>query len=86
MTAPTCETAGYTTYTCHCGDTYVADEVAALGHTYESVTTEATCTENGSIVYTCHCGETSTEVIEALGHDHEAVVTAPTCETAGYTT
>ena len=34
VTAPTCEAAGYTTYTCACGDSYTADEVAALGHTY----------------------------------------------------
>ena len=36
VTAPTCTTAGYTTYTCdECGDTYVADEVAALGHEWK---------------------------------------------------
>ena len=34
VTAPTCEEAGYTTYTCACGDTYTADEVDALGHVY----------------------------------------------------
>ena len=34
VTAPTCETAGYTTYTCSCGDTYTGDEVAATGHLY----------------------------------------------------
>ncbi|MBE7100531.1 MAG: hypothetical protein E7364_02845 [Clostridiales bacterium] len=34
VTAPTCTEAGYTTYTCTvCGETRVADEVAALGHT-----------------------------------------------------
>ena len=32
VTPPTCIEAGYTTYTCACGDSYVADEVAALGH------------------------------------------------------
>ena len=33
VTAPTCTEAGYTTYTCTvCGETRVADEVAALGH------------------------------------------------------
>ena len=35
MTAPTCAEAGYTTYTCECGDSYVADEVAALGHDWK---------------------------------------------------
>ena len=34
VTAPTCVDGGFTTYTCSvCGDTYVADEVAATGHT-----------------------------------------------------
>ena len=34
-TAPTCTESGYTTYTCHCGDTYIADEVPATGHNFE---------------------------------------------------
>ncbi len=35
VTAPTCLTSGFTTYTCtQCGDSYVADEVDALGHNY----------------------------------------------------
>ena len=42
VTAPTCTTAGYTTYTCACGDTKTGDEVAALGHTYENCAC-ATC-------------------------------------------
>ena len=32
ITDPTCTENGYTTYTCKCGDSYVDDEVAALGH------------------------------------------------------
>ena len=34
VTAPTCTEAGFTTYTCDCGDSYVDDEVPALGHDY----------------------------------------------------
>ncbi len=34
VTEPTCTEAGFTTYTCECGESYVADEVAALGHNY----------------------------------------------------
>ena len=34
VTAPTCTEGGYTTYTCECGDSYVADETEALGHDY----------------------------------------------------
>ena len=35
VTAPTCTEKGYTTYTCACGDSYVADYVDATGHAYE---------------------------------------------------
>ncbi len=34
VTAPTCIERGYTTYACACGNTYKANEVAALGHSY----------------------------------------------------
>ena len=45
VTAPTCKDKGYTTYTCSCGDTYIADEVAATGkHTY----VDGVCTVCGS--------------------------------------
>ena len=36
ITAPTCTEQGYTTYTCHCGDSYVADYTEPLGHAYEN--------------------------------------------------
>ena len=32
VTKPTCTTEGYTTYACECGDQYVGNVVAALGH------------------------------------------------------
>jgi hypothetical protein len=34
VTAPTCNDGGYTTYTCVCGDSYIADQVSARGHSY----------------------------------------------------
>ena len=89
VTAPTCETAGYTTYTCECGDTYTGDEVAALGHNYvESIDKNATCSEAGSKSYECSvCFDSYDEEIPATGeHDYDHVVTAPTCTAAGYTT
>lgn len=43
VTVPTCEENGYTTYTCDCGDSYIADEVPATDHTYE----EGICTGCG---------------------------------------
>ena len=86
VTAPTCTAAGYTTYTCACGDTYTADEVAALGHSYESVTTDASCEADGKTVYTCaHCGDSYEEVIPSQGHSYEGVTTDATCEADGKT-
>ena len=35
VTAPTCTEGGYTTYTCDCGESYIADEVPALGHAWK---------------------------------------------------
>ena len=88
VTAPTCEDKGYTTYTCHCGDTYVADYVDALGHDYDVVVTAPTCTAEGYTTHTCAtCGHSYTDsVVAALGHAYSSVVTAPTCEDKGYTT
>ncbi|MBE6924441.1 MAG: type I pullulanase, partial [Ruminococcaceae bacterium] len=52
VTAPTCTAEGYTTYTCSaCGDSYVADQVAALGHSYV----------NG---YCSVCGEKDPDYVE----------------------
>ena len=88
VTAPTCTEAGYTTYTCACGDKYVADEVDAFGHNYEAVVTAPTCTEAGFTTYTCSNCDDSYDVAgdPANGHSYEAEVTAPTCTEAGYTT
>ena len=44
VTLPTCTEQGYTTYTCSCGDSYVADYVDATGHTYSN----GTCTACGA--------------------------------------
>ena len=85
--APTCTEMGYTTYTCTvCGDSYVADEVAALGHDYKAITVPATCTADGSVTYTCACGDSYVEVIKATGHDHKAVTQEATCTVDGSVT
>ena len=58
VTAPTCTQDGYTTYTCSCGDSYVADEVAATGHNYEAVVTAPTPSAQGYTTHTCTiCGD-----------------------------
>ncbi len=86
-TDPTCTEDGYTTYTCSvCGDSYVADEVAALGHEWDDgvIDPTPTCTDKGVKTYTCEvCGETKTEEISANGHTAGEAVTennvAPDC-------
>ncbi len=72
----TCAEAGYTTYTCAtCGDTYAADEVAALAHT--EVIDEAvapTCTETGLTdgKHCSVCGEilVARGILDALDHSY----------------
>ncbi len=87
VTAPTCEEKGYTTYTCVCGDSYVADHVDSLGHSYIGVVTAPTCTEEGYTTYTCGaCGDTYVgDPTDAVGHKwNDGVVTVqPTCTAKG---
>ena len=45
VTAPTCTEKGYTTYSCACGDSYVADYVDALGHDFK----DGKCTRCGEL-------------------------------------
>ena len=85
IAAPTCTEAGFTTYTCtRCGDSYVGDEVPALGHDYQAAVTAPTCTEAGVTTFTCtRCGDTYvTNETDALGHDWgEGEVTKQPTET-----
>ena len=95
VTAPTCEAEGFTTYTCHCGDTYVSDHVKAKGHSPKAAVmenrVEPTCTKKGSFDMAVYCSVCDKELsrqaneIDPLGHSHVAKVTKPTCTTGGYT-
>ncbi len=82
VTPPTCEDAGFTTYTCSaCGDSYTADYVEKLGHTEGEAVVEnnvpATCTDNGSydeVVYCTVCKEElsrESKVNVASGHTED---------------
>ena len=98
VTAPGCESAGYTTYTCSlCGLSYEDDFVDSLGgHTkdeeIEGIVTAPTCVDQGYTTYTCTvCNESyDTDYVDPLGHskaeDDEGIVTDPTCDEEGYTT
>ena len=72
ITPPSCFEEGYTTYTCLCGDSYVADIVDAYGgHEFDIVIVAPTCTEMGYTHHSCsYCGEEfKTDEVSALGHD-----------------
>ena len=85
-TPPTCETEGYTRYTCDCGYTYDTDHTAPTGHTLTESVTPPTCETEGYTRYTCDCGYTyDTDYTAPTGHTLTESVTPPTCETEGYT-
>ena len=79
VTAPTCTKAGYTTYTCECGDTYTGDDVAALGHTF--VDGKCACGEedpnyvppheHNFVEGKCECGEEDPNYVPP--HEHNFV-------------
>ena len=69
ITEPTCAGKGYTTYTCHCGDTYKADEVAALEHTYSDDGSCSVCGYQEYIFKLNEDGESYT--ITGRGEDFE---------------
>lgn len=92
QTRPTCTEDGYTTYTCECGDSYVADEIPAFGHDFINYQSDDnyTCEEDGTETGVCSrtgCGETDTRTKEgSASHRYQESETLPTCTEKGYTT
>ncbi len=91
VTEPSCTNAGYTTYSCSCGESYKDDYTSALGHKWDEgkVTVEPTEEAEGEKTYTCTlCGKTRSESIASVEHSHSysEAVTAPSCTEKGYTT
>jgi uncharacterized repeat protein (TIGR02543 family) len=70
ITAPTCESKGFTTHACaHCGDVYTDGEVPALGHDFAELIghKDATSEESGYDIWRCsRCLETKTVVIPVI--------------------
>ncbi len=85
VTNPTCTEDGYTSYTCRCGDSYIANYTDALGHDYDVVVTAPTCTEDGYTTYICSgCGDSYVaDYVYANGHSPWELVTMPTFEACG---
>ncbi|MBE7068586.1 MAG: hypothetical protein E7381_04715 [Clostridiales bacterium] len=78
VTAPTCTEQGYTTYTCECEDSYIADYVDALDHEFINYISnnDAKCGVNGTETATCNrdgCNETDTRTDEDSALDHEFI-------------
>ncbi len=89
VTPATCTEEGYTTYTCHCGDSYESNKTAPFGHTMGDwvETLAPTCTAEGLRTSTCvRCNHSETETLPRIDHTYEAVVTPSTCTEGGYTT
>lgn len=87
---PTCESKGYTLYSCtRCQNSYQANEKAKLPHKESDwiISEPATCVDSGKEIIECEVCHTITNEreIEALGHDiinHEAL--EATCENIGH--
>lgn len=90
VVAPTCESKGYTLYSCtRCQNSYQANEKAKLPHKESNwiISEPATCVDSGKEIIECEVCHTITNEreIEALGHDiinHEAL--QATCENIGH--
>ena len=82
----TCQSVGYTVYTCSCGHTYRANYIEQLGHKWgEGVVTVApTCTTDGEKTYTCsECQAVNIVKIEAAHTWTEVSRVEKTCTTNG---
>ena len=87
VTDPTCTEAGFTTYTCECGDSYTGDEVPAAHAMATVAASAATCTQAGWNEHNaCSvCGYSDDKVeIPVTAHNYVSTITTyPTVSTAG---
>ena len=88
---PSCEEEGYTVYICSgCGDQYVDQTVAALGHDYLELGIEDAACNQYQIkrleCSICHQAHEQTLTIKGTIHSYISVVTYPDNVNGGYTT
>lgn len=91
VTAPSCTTAGYTSYACDCGDSFFRDLVNATGHRYADKVVAPTATAAGYTEHSCSaCGAVTKDGFVApvdTSHRHNYVFTnrvVPSCRSIGY--
>ncbi len=87
VTEPTCTESGYTTHTCHCGDTYKDSETAALKHDLKTYAKKpATCSETGYEAYEecSRCDYTTYKELDMTEHRFTTRKATVTCSTAGF--
>lgn len=89
----TCTQQGKTIFTCSCGDSYVGDEIPAVGHAWSEwiITKVATETTEGISERNCYaCSEVEHRsvpiVVPEHKHSYNGEITKPTCMAGGYTT
>lgn len=73
LVAPTCAEDGYVNHVCSCGDTYISDKTAAVGHEFGEweTTKEPTTTATGLAERECaSCGAKETKTIGKVVADH----------------
>lgn len=84
---PTCDSPGYSLYTCSCNMLDMRDITDALGHTYGAGKKVVFCEEEGYTEYVCIiCNYADRQnITDPPGHDYHLVKTEePTCTEDGY--
>ena len=92
--SPSCETDGFTKYSCSCGDQYTEDTIPAKGHSYNDWEQKVAPTETsvGKEERKCkNCDKTESRELPKLipGHTHRytsSVTKEATCQTEGVKT
>ena len=86
LVSPTCNTEGYTLYSCECGYNYKGSFVPPTEHTFSKKIIPPSCSKQGYTEYTCACGYSFTsDHVSPIGHSLSSETVSPTCVKQGYT-